>query len=79
MKRLKDIETAPTVEELAMDIIAMDGSMEHWCEVVVNAGGNVVNLEIVVTAVNGHRYGRQYVSEKGLPRWKRTIKRLLKL
>lgn len=79
MKGLTDIKGGCTLEELAIEIMVMNGSMEHWAEVVINAGGNLVNVEVVVTAVNGELRGRQYVSEKSLPRWKRAIKRLLKI
>jgi hypothetical protein len=66
MKALKGFGKPLTLEELAMDIVLMDGSTEHWCEVVINVGGCVVNVEVVVTAVDGDPYGRQYVSEKTL-------------
>jgi hypothetical protein len=79
MKGLKGSGKPLILEELAMDIVLMDESMEHWCEVVINVGGCVVNVEVVVTAVDGHPYGRQYVSEKTLPAWKRVVKRALKI
>ena len=68
-----------TVEEVAMSIMAMQGKTEHCTELAINAGGNIVNVEIVVTAVNGRPFGRQYISDKSLPYWKRKLRHLLKI
>ena len=79
MKQLKHISSPGSFEEIAMDIISEGGTLEYWAEYVINAGGNAVNVEVVVTFVNGYPYGKQYVSNKSLPAWKQLIKRFLKI
>lgn len=79
VKDLKDISGPYTIEELALDIIATGGSAEYATELVINAGGSAVNVEVVVTAVNGVPYGKQYVCGKTLPRWKKIVRSFLHL
>lgn len=67
---------SPKLADIATDIIEMDGAMDHIAEVQLDIGDDRVNIEVIVTAVNGVRYGRPYVRDRSLPKWKMLVSRL---
>lgn len=65
-----------TVKDFARAILEGDG---YWGEMQVLVDGKKVNMELIITYVDGKKCGDQYIPSSSLPKWKRWIKRVLNI